>query len=339
MAADSSDGGNTKQVMPSINHLLFSSSPPVVVKNPQTCEQRDCTLDPDSCLSTAGIESIYYNNFNHNTLGIYDVEEWQADWLTPPWNNNITYNYLADIVSTSTTGKSLQIRYPYDMGTSGGVKWRTDLPGSYNEVYMSYTVRFAQDWDGSADGGKLPGLCGGGCPTGGQCEGGPCNSPTEGFSVRLMFSSGTGRSLKFYSYYNNKYLHLGSYCPPPYDGYNCRWGASEQWNVTITPGSVHTIAIRIVMNTPGIANGLIQGFFDGQLVATRDDIQFLDGSHSFASDKIIFETFFGGGNGPVKDESLMIDDVYVFRNSQVNNGGTTQISSAQALDIPYPACP
>jgi hypothetical protein len=272
------------------------------------------------------LETLFAHNFDANTSGTYSEAEWRTDWHSPPWDNNVTYNYYASIVA-SDQGQSLEVLYPEADGTSGGVKWRAPLDTAYNEAYLSYDIRFSENWNGSADGGKLPGLCGGTCPSGGECEGGPCVAPTTGFSVRLMFDGGDGHSVRFYNYYNNKSEYFGSYCPEPYTDYNCRYGASILWEVDTTPGAWHNITMRVAVNTPGAADGLIEGFFDGRLVAQQEGVIFRPEGESFAIEQIMFETFFGGSTGPIKDETVQFDNVQLFRYTS-NNAVTGSTPSA-----------
>jgi hypothetical protein len=315
--------------------------------------------------NTQAAQVLYYNNFEHNTTGAYKESEWQADWNQPTWENNFAKNAA---IGSDGGGKFLRVSYPLAGGTSGsGVKWRSLLATSCQELYLGYRIRFHAAWNGSKDGGKLPGLAGnihpyvapgvdaaarhkksidtpaGGsctsaCPTGGTCNLGYCLAPTTGFSNRLMFKSGAANTVYFYSYYYNKFEHAISYCPPPYTDANCQYGMSMDWSsVNTAPGSWHTYVMRVAMNEVGKKNGLIEGFFDGKLVAQRSDIELVSSTgNSFAADQIMFETFFGGSNGPVKDEIADFDDIVVWTYTNASGEVTGRTPSAAGRSITLP---
>src|SRR4029434_11179213 len=82
------------------------------------------------------------------------------------------------VVSDPAHGNALKIVYPAKSGsiacvmdnqcvTEGGLVFRAPLPqgNTIASVLLSYWLKFDKDFDW-VKGGKLPGLCGGECPTG-----------------------------------------------------------------------------------------------------------------------------------------------------------------------------
>ena len=141
-------------------------------------------------------------------------------------------------------------------------------------------------------GGKLPGLVGGEANTGGNRPDG-----TDGWSGRIMWS---GDGTLFQYVYN-----------PDQPG---RYGEGFSWEMPVLePGTWHLVETRIVMNTRGEADGVLQSWLDGQQVLDVDDMRFrfVD---DFAIDALYFSTFFGGSGpswAPVKDEYVYFDDFVI----------------------------
>jgi hypothetical protein len=79
------------------------------------------------------------------------------------------------------------------------------------------------------------------------------------------------------------------------------------------PGVWHRVQHRIVMGTPGRADGVVQGWFDGRLALDkRDALLRLDGS--LHADALYFSTFFGGNDpswGARRDEAIYFDDFVI----------------------------
>jgi hypothetical protein len=196
----------------------------------------------------------------------------------------------ASIVA-SDHGKSLRVSYPRgSVGPSaGGAQFFVNLPGAHDELYCSYRVRFREGFD-FVKGGKLPGLVGGSRPTGGRPDDG-------GFSARLMWR--TGGAVVQYVYHPHQTSKYG--VDLPYDG------------ARFQPGAWHTVTHRVVMNTAGRANGIIQGWFDGRLALDKHDALLrVDGSVHI--DGLYFSTFFGGNDdswGATRDEYVDFDDFVV----------------------------
>ena len=87
-------------------------------------------------------------------------------------------------------------------------------------------------------------------------------------------------------------------------------------DVLIEPGTWHSVTHRIVVNTPGVADGTIQAWFDGELALDVSDVRFRDvatdtNGRSTEIDAMFFSTFFGGSDSswaPTKDETVYFDE-------------------------------
>jgi hypothetical protein len=94
---------------------------------------------------------------------------------------------------------------------------------------------------------KLPGLVGGSAPTG-------CVTDNTGFSARGMRR--TGGAAVQYLYFPEKVNDCGDDCPY----------LSGQSAVVFTPGVWHVVEHHLVMNTPGQRDGILEAWFDAELV-------------------------------------------------------------------------
>ena len=137
---------------------------------------------------------------------------------------------------------------------------------------LSYEVRFPAGFD-FVRGGKLPGLYGGGAPSGGAAV-----DDDSGFSVRLMWrQDGAGEA---YAYTIGKR--------------NARYGDSigrGSWH--FAPGQWQHVELEIDVNTPGRADGALRVWVDDRLAVERRDVTYR-GHASTGVDGMMFSTFFGG---------------------------------------------
>ena len=193
-------------------------------------------------------------------------------------------------------GQSLRIHYPQGgVGPGeGGVQWQMPLGDSYDELYLSYRLRFSEGFD-FVLGGKLPGLVGGTSPTG-------CVADDTGFSARGMWRS-DGEAVQ-YMYWPDKVAACGD--DYPYTNANGM--------VQFQPGVWHTVQSRIKINTPGQPDGVLQAWLDGELVLDVQDFVYRLADGTYSIDGMYFSTFFGGSSpewGPTADEIIDYDDFVI----------------------------
>lgn len=240
---------------------------------------------------------VYYNNFDDDPIGTYTQILLAVDWNGAAVENGIAEGRVSVIEGKDAfRGKSLRVFYP--AGTfgpqNGGAQWRMTLPKKYEELYCSYAIRFGEGFN-FVQGGKIPGLTGGDGNTGGKIPDG-----RDGWSARMMWRAG-GRAVQYV------------YHPDQMD----MWGQDFNWLIggerRFKPGIWHRVEHRIVMNTPGKRNGIIQAWFDGQLALNQRNLCFRDVPH-LVIDAFYFSTFFGGGDSSwsaVKDERIDFDEVII----------------------------
>jgi hypothetical protein len=234
-------------------------------------------------------------DFDGDPLGAYTPSRLAADWGRDiGWSQGLSEG-RARIVA-SDRGRSLRILYPKgSVGPGqGGAQFFIALAGAHDELSCSYRVRFASGFD-FVRGGKLPGLVGGSHPTGGHPDDG-------GFSARSMWRAG-GAAVQ-YVYFPRQASTYGIDLP-----YLSPSGAPARFQ----PGTWHLVEQRIVMNTPGQANGVLQAWLDGHLVLDEHGrVWRLDDRVHI--DAFYFSTFFGGNDpswGATRDEVVDFDDFVI----------------------------
>lgn len=228
-------------------------------------------------------------------LGAYTEDRVAADFGgDPPWNDGLDEG-RATIVDESGE-RFLRVTYPANQfgPGNGGVQFKVPFATGYDELYLSYRVRFAAGFS-FVKGGKLPGLVGGTAPTG-------CVDDTAGFSARMMWR--TGGAAVQYMYFPEKVENCG-------DDYGYAPGGQS---AEFQPGTWHTVEHRLAMNTPGARDGVLQAWFDGQLALDHPDFLFRPAGGSFRIDTLYFSTFFGGSDqtwAPTTAQIVDFDDLII----------------------------
>jgi hypothetical protein len=97
------------------------------------------------------------------------------------------------------------------------------------------------------------------------------------------------------------------------------WGGEENPNLFTTNEWVQ-VEHRIVMNSPGEKNGILQGWYNGELVHDNHNMRYRK-VDSFAIDAFYFSTFFGGSNSkwaPTRNETIDFDS-FVFSTKPISH--------------------
>ncbi len=264
---------------------------------------------------------IFQHDFSNNTPGDYKKEEWYRDWNKPNWaSQSLGYGRILQ----QGDNKYLQETFPPEtfMLKGSGVQWQAKFSQGYEELYLSYRVKFSSGFANTNLRGKLPGLSGGKSNNGGYMPNG-----RDGFSSRFIFH---GTNIRFYIYHPDQYKAFGDSYPVPGKKYYGT-GAELQPGYTLKPEVWYTVTQRIVLNTPGKHNGLVEGFINGKICARITGLRFRD-TATLMIDRLFFANFLGGDGKPTaKEEFISFDDFFVFaykpwvdiaRNRDVNRSGT-----------------
>ena len=215
------------------------------------------------------------------------------------------------------------------LGEETGFTWFSTLPnGGTEEAVMEYKLKFSKGYDWSL-GGKLPGLCGGSAPRG-------CNEDQgvrdNGFTARIMWHRDA--QMITYPYWSEMVGRCGE---------NWYWkdNNGNGNNIRISDDTWHTIREHVKLNTPGVRNGIIEIFLDGNLVQKRTDLMFRKAGKNFKIDNAYITTYVGGSTDafrPDHDQNIWFDDFKVWVNcsNPVNTNPCTN-NSLPIVSLTSPA--
>ncbi len=219
-----------------------------------------------------------------------------------------------------SSGKSLRVTFPKGQVTpsDSGVQIRIPIGKSWkdnnfqaDELYFSYWFKFSNDFELNC-GGKMPGLAGAQIGS----------NHTQRWTGRWMFRY--GGSIQYYMHYADKgegddqatFLDWGQKLADEAPG-DC---ADEVWTPYLKTGKWHHIELRYKLNTPGKADGELEGWLDGNaahyLRKSVADFRIKDRSDNITLNAIFFSTFYGGSKSyfaPSKDVYAWFDELIVSR--------------------------
>ncbi len=269
------------------------------------------TLEPKS--SSANI--IYDNDVDFVRPGLYtkpeclkDFQSYYANGFKKEGSTKETTDRVTidNQNSTNIEGKSIKIMYPKGEVDSkpSGAQWQTDLGGEFTELYLAYKVKFDPNFDFTL-GGKLPGLAGSVNYGGSEKE----------WSGKLMWRE-NGKA--------EFYMHVSGTNQKSFD-----WILNGK-HTQFKRGIWHSIEIHYKLNTPGVNDGLMEAWLDGELVGQYKNIGIfrIAGENDVFINNLFFSTFFGGNEtyAPKKDEYSWFDD-FIVSKSRINTTNTLNSNS------------
>jgi hypothetical protein len=266
-----------------LSMLLFVSCAGTGIENSDM--QTSGTLDNNPNVSNSSTSNnnsgiIFQQNFNNEALGLCDSARIKEMWGNVSLTKACIDGGRVSITSESSKhSNTLRVLYPltnYESALSGA-QWKVNLTNSHEELYCSYDVKFQSGFEFN-NGGKLPGLAGGTANSGGEVPTG-----YDGWSARMMWR--TNSAMIFYVY------HVGQA-----DTYgDLLWWKSNGLKETFVPGQWYHLAHRVVLNTVGKKNGILEGWVNGTNVYSITNIEFRK-TNALKINIFYFSTFFGGNS-------------------------------------------
>lgn len=245
---------------------------------------------------------VYEQDFDLSDTGLYQADQLINEWQSPHWHLGFDQGRVSIADTGDGRGNAMRVTYPAGRYGAGGasaflsdVQFGMGLPKTYEELYVAYDIRFAEGFD-FVKGGKLPGLCGSDvyqAPESGCNTGGGYPSGYDGWSARGMWRE--NGELENYVYHASQRNYYGD---------------DEFWNVSATPGVWHRVQHRVVLNTPGIKNGILEAWFDGTKVLSLRNLEFRK-TNNIGINLFYFSTFFGGNDAswaPSTDQTMDFDN-------------------------------
>ncbi|MBN1828353.1 MAG: hypothetical protein JW884_04300 [Deltaproteobacteria bacterium] len=262
------------------------------------------------------LTTVFSVDFNNHEVGTYTRSQLFQDWNLGGVLKSINGIDEGRVsVDLDVDGKYISVLYPVGScgpkdsdgcGKGGGAQWLMPLDKSYDELYLSYKVKFKQGFD-FVIGGKLPGLTASPDPaTIMPPTGGNKPSDCEGFSARYMWKNNGKTETYLYSPRQE-----GTY------GDDLYWKNPEGSFVFFQADRWYTITQRLVMNTPGQKDGVLDVWLDGIRVQHLEDV-FYRGSEcpDLGINQFYFSTFFGGNDttwAATRDECIYFRDFIISR--------------------------
>eukprot|EP00123_Amoebidium_parasiticum_P019862 comp34531_c0_seq1/m.47304 comp34531_c0_seq1/g.47304 ORF comp34531_c0_seq1/g.47304 comp34531_c0_seq1/m.47304 type:complete len:417 (-) comp34531_c0_seq1:58-1308(-) len=235
-----------------------------------------------------GSTPMVHQDFSHRTHGEpYTNVSIREDFPGLMWMKEVDVTARTvlvdgdvDDVEPTENNTALSVVYPQHCFNTDAcaIQFKVRLDQNTTEAWIAYRVRFEQGFEFNL-GGKLPGLCGGRCNTGGYRSDG-----IDGFSARVMWRE-EGRVVQ-YLYYANQ---------PDVFGQDLNWTRSDGSQARFLPGKWHTLMTRVKLNDVGKANGIVESYMDGSLALVQTGIEWR-WSHNITINIFYFSTFFGGNN-------------------------------------------
>ena len=200
-------------------------------------------------VATTVLDSVGFNNL---PTGRVSAASFNAELGGGYWDET---NYDDSSIAADTRGTGKVYRLVLRAGTirsypagNNGIVAVTPLSRPVDNACIAYDVRFDSGFDWSI-GGKLPGLSGvapgvpAAYPAGGNFGG------SKGWSGRMMW--GPGGKMESYMYGATQVS---------------KYGDGIAWKKYFVLGRWHRVQQCYTMNSPGVANGKLQTWFDGQQV-------------------------------------------------------------------------
>ncbi len=268
---------------------------------------------------------VFEQDFETAPVGSYGSRQLNIDWQTPFWHLGFAQGRV-NIVADSDRGRALRVTYPANKyGATGAAAFLSDvgfgvtLPKSYEELYLAYDMKFSKGFD-FVRGGKLPGLCGYDntlSPTSGCNTGGGFPDGFDGWSARGMWREG-GR-LENYVYHADQ---------------SNFYGDDEFWGVRARAGTWHRVQHRVVLNTPGVADGILEAWLDGKKVFSDNRFMFRK-TANIGINLFYFSTFYGGNDSswaPSSDQYAYFDNFRIATDAEESGNGKSLLFNDELSD-------
>ncbi len=241
------------------------------------------TAYPTNSQSLSNSSQIIEIGFENHVAGTkYNKSAQSQDWEVIGSKESWMNQALITDSEAHSGNQSLRITYQPDEISGGSAVW--NLP-SENEYYLSYWVKFEDDFDFDGpkkSGGKLPGL-GARDEAGDLCSGGQTCTGDNGFSSRYMWNK-NGKAI-LYLYHMDK--------PGKY-GEGFSFEGSDGSEKYFQRGKWHNLIQRVKINDGNQSNGEIDVWMDREPVLSIDKLKFVTNNQGI--DSLYFSTFHGGNN-------------------------------------------
>lgn len=232
----------------------------------------------------------------------FETEDWHESWID--WrfaddrNTRLIRGYRA---------KGLEVNIPPNERRGTGPLWK--MPEDVDEAWFRYRIRL--DDFRPITSGKLPGLAGMPNFTARGCN--PSTAQYPGWSARMLFEpAGFGDvaedqvPIGYYVYHVDQPGACGEFMV---------WDE----NSTLEQDWWYCVEGHVKLNTPGVGDGVLQGWVDNNPAFSRTDLQFRREAEDWLDIRTFWlNVYFGGSTIPNdRDLTLRIDDLAISADGRV----------------------
>jgi hypothetical protein len=173
-----------------------------------------------------------------------------------------------------------------------------------DEAYFRYYLRFADDWEQTVDGGKMPGFAG---TYGVAGWGGRPSDGTNGWSTRGTYylSVPSDNPLAGTTPLGNYVYHADMS-----GSYGDVWLWQEDYRGLLRDNRWHSVEQYVRMNTPAVNDGVLRAWVDGRLAFEKTDLRFRDVT-SLRIEEVWMNVYHGGTAPSPYDQHLYIDNLVI----------------------------
>ena len=235
---------------------------------------------------------------------------WFVDWLGTGWLRSNAQAVKEDAERKFVPLAGRALRVTLKRGTNLGLDLSYALKaGGQTEpesIYFRYYLRFADDWNPSVDGGKLPGIAG----TYGQAGWGM--RKTDGYNGWSLRGDFAARPPGAPIVAALTAIGSSAYHADIEDSSGEYWAWSEGPAGVLENNRWYCIEQYVKLNTPGQRNGVFRAWVDGQRVIEKTDVRFRH-VPKLKIERIWLNVYHGGVAPAPQDMSLFIDNMVVAR--------------------------
>jgi hypothetical protein len=237
----------------------------------------------------------------------FELPLWRSDW------SYVSLTSHADRINRDErrrfvpfSGHALRVEISQDdnLGLDMGFDFKDRLGYEPEEIYFRYYLRFADDWNPTVDGGKLPGLAG----TYGKAGwGGRRADPLTGWSMRGQFNRAPSPANPLHG---RATVGTYAYHADMEDDYGDHWYWITGGRGVLERNRWYCLEQYFRVNTPGSKDGVLRAWVDGALAFEKTDVHVRDVT-SLRLEKVWMNVYHGGTAKAARDLHLYIDNVVV----------------------------
>ncbi|MDJ0954925.1 MAG: S-layer homology domain-containing protein [Acidimicrobiia bacterium] len=236
-----------------------------------------------------------------------------ATWTSTWFDADIGSRNRVSTISDGVAGNGIKVSIPAGSHFGSAMHWEFEENGiaEPEELFFRYYLR-VPDGAEHRDRGKLPGPAG--LYSGSARNNIKPTSGSPGWSARMFFSptydsrDGDHTQLGFYVYHRDQASNNGDLL---------LWDTQTG---TLRNDAWYCVEGHIDMNTPGVANGLLEGWVDEQLAFYQDDFKFRGSGETNIDIKSFWFDVYYGGTSPAPTSYSFDFDSLVLSSERIGCG-------------------